>query len=382
MGNDEPLDGWLLSGIWGQDNQKIDEHQARMHRDLEQLADHLDNPPAGKKLDFYRSAMLDFAGMIGVAAADVPRAEDLYLRVVASGGTGSQYVQEELLNLLSGAEDERTVPFWVGLIDLKRPRDRFAARRRTRALASLARLAIHRNVPAAYAALRGLAHHPGEQVRAEAIYYWSLAYEAAERLLPPDVVADLTGIATQDGAFAPRFRARDALSASDEAVPLDHAGGVYEFKVTLTWAREFYCTIAARSEDNLDTLHALIQDAFEWDSDHLYAFYMNGVVWDDLYRFSCPMEGDNPPFTDEAILGELGLVPKHKFLYLFDYGDGHEFEVQVAAIRLQPEPGEYPRILERSGKPPEQYRGLDDDDDVDDSDDFDEWYGEEGDATG
>jgi hypothetical protein len=370
MRDDDPLMAWLMSDMWKLEDAEVVERQAVMHSDLDRLAAVLDNPPAGKKLDLYRASMLDFGGMIGLAAPDVARAEELYRRVFAAGGTGSQYVQEELLNLLSGAENERSVPFWVEIVDLQRPRDQFAARRRIIALASLARLAIHQDVPAAYAALRDLAHHPRENVRAPATFYWSEAYRSAKRPLPPDVVSDLTAIATQDTAFAPRFQARSALNDADLPVPFDNPGGRYEFKVTLTWARAFHCIVAARSEDNLDTLHGLIQNAFDWDSDHLYAFFMNGVAWDDLYRFSSPMEDDNPPFTEEAILGELGLVLRHKFLYLFDYGDGHEFEVQVVAVRPQPEPGAYPRIVERVGQPPEQYRSWGDE--ADEFDDLDE----------
>jgi hypothetical protein len=109
-----------------------------------------------------------------------------------------------------------------------------------------------------------------------------------------------------------------------------------------------------RSEETLDHLHFAIQSAIDWDADHLYSFFMNGKIYDQRYAFSCPHE-DNPPFTDEAIIGNLGLTLKHKFLYLFDYGDSNQFEVEVVGIRPEAERGKYPRVVESQGEAPEQY---------------------------
>ena len=42
------------------------------------------------------------------------------------------------------------------------------------------------------------------------------------------------------------------------------------------------------------------------------------MAHDGCYRVSCPYEEDSPPWTDEAVVGELGLTRGHKFLYYFD----------------------------------------------------------------
>ncbi|MBN1485500.1 MAG: plasmid pRiA4b ORF-3 family protein, partial [Chloroflexia bacterium] len=110
-----------------------------------------------------------------------------------------------------------------------------------------------------------------------------------------------------------------------------------------------------RSEQTLQDLHRAILRAFGWDSDHLYSFFMNGQAWDERYSFAAPFEQDRPRWTDEGVLGELGLTLKHKFLYYFDYGDSHRFEVQVVAIQAQAEPGEYPRLVDSRGEAPAQY---------------------------
>jgi shikimate kinase len=124
----------------------------------------------------------------------------------------------------------------------------------------------------------------------------------------------------------------------------------------LRGAKSIYRVIELRSEQDLDDLHSAIQSAFHWDSDHLYSFFMNGQRYDERYAFACPYEDDSPRSTDEAMIGELGLVVGHKFLYFFDYGDCHEFDVEVLSIRPRAGRGQYPRIAESKGRAPAQYR--------------------------
>ena len=169
------------------------------------------------------------------------------------------------------------------------------------------------------------------------------------------MLADISDIAVHDTAFGPRFQARSVLRAAGLPVLLDNPGGVYAFKVKFMWAKRVFRTIELRSEQTLDDLHFAIQRAIGWDADHLYSFYMNGQLYDRRYAFACPYEDDCPPCTDEAIIGELGLVVKHKFLYYFDYGDSHLFEVEVVGIRPQAEPGKYPRVVDSRGEAPRQY---------------------------
>ena len=165
----------------------------------------------------------------------------------------------------------------------------------------------------------------------------------------------MSTVAVQDAAFAPRFKARELLREMDLPVPLDNPAGVYTFKVKFKWAKTIYRVIEVRSKQTLDDLHWAIQQAIHWDNDHLYSFFMNGVTHDDRYRFSCPYEEDTPPWTHEAVIGELGLVKGHKFVYYFDYGDSHEFEIDVMDIRPTAGRAKYPRLIESHGQAPEQY---------------------------
>jgi hypothetical protein len=253
-------------------------------------------------------------------------------------------MQEALLNLIAASEEPSSIPFWLHILDRTKPRDQFRVQRFTMALAALARLAIRRHEVAAYNALRQVAHHDNPEIRGTAVYYLGRAYDEARQEIPSDVISELSDIASKDPAFAPRFQARNVLKGAGQPVPLDNPGGVYAFKVMFLFTRRIYRVIETRSEQTLDHLQSAIQQAIDWDNDHLYSFYMNNQKYDSRYRFACPYEEDRPPWTTEAIIGQLGLVLKHKFLYHFDYGDDHLFEIEVVDIRPEAYEGEYPTV--------------------------------------
>lgn len=355
MNRDDPLDNWLLvRSVNELDPKDVARRQAESHEALDRLTNVLDNPPV-KWTGMRDTGLWGSWNAVGFAPVDLARAQELYRRVYITGGAGSSYIQESLLSQIAAAEDPTSIPFWLEILDLSRPRDSFAEKRRTLALAALARLVIQRDIPAAADALRQAAHYIHPQVRALAVRYLGRVYLETERSIPPEVLADLSDIATHDAAFGPRFQARHVLREAELPVPLDNPGGVYAFKVKLMWDKRIYRTIEVKSEQTLDDLHFAIQRAIDWDADHLYSFYMNGKLYDQHYGFSCPENEDSPPFTDEARIGELGLVMKHKFLYYFDYGDSHQFEVEVVGIHPQAKSGKYPRVVERQGKAPAQY---------------------------
>lgn len=292
---------------------------------------------------------------------DVRRIQDEYRQVLEAGGPGTTYHQEALLNLIAVSADPASIPFWIALLDYRRPRDTFARRRRSFVFAALAYLAIQSNAAAAYDTLLELTRHPLPEIREPAVEYLGRAYLEAERPVPPEIVAHVSNIATEDRAFGPRYRARMLLGAIEEPIPLDNPGGAYVFKVKFEWDKRIYRSIAVRSEQTLGDLHLAIQDAIDWDDDHLYAFFMSGQVHDSRSMIAHPYLEDAPLFVDEVAVGELGLVKKHKFVYFFDYGDSHEFEVEVVDIHPQAEPGAYPRLVDSKGEAPPQYDLIDDD---------------------
>ena len=135
--------------------------------------------------------------------------------------------------------------------------------------------------------------------------------------------------------------------------------GNYTFKVMLdkiTWRK-----IKLSHQHTLEALHLSIQEAFDFDNDHLYSFFMDGKRYsEDAYHSSW---GDEEPFAENAVIGELGLYTGQKILYLFDYGDSWEFVVQLLAIEENEEELKKPQITEIKGEAPPQYGFYDDDDD-------------------
>jgi hypothetical protein len=358
MSRDDPFEKWdidpkLKRSLSPQRRAQLD---GETRAALDELQQFLDHPPPRRSFWDVRIGLL--LQSRGLPSDQLARAQDLYRRVVETGGAGNTYVQEHLLDLLAATEDSASIPFWLDIVNLARPRDSFATKRRTYAVAALARLAICSNLPETYAALCQLTRYPRPVIRALAVYYLGRAYRDGRRPLPTEVLAGLSGIALRDPSFEPRFQARMLLHATDNPVPLDNPGGVYAFQVRYKWLEGITRTIELKSEQTLWDLHRAIQRALRWGDDHLYSFFMNGEKYDRRYAFACPYEEDNPPWADEAVIGELGLRPTHKFLYYFDYGDSHEFEIQLVGIYPQSASGEYPRVVESRGDI-EQYPSRD-----------------------
>ncbi|MBD0258492.1 MAG: plasmid pRiA4b ORF-3 family protein, partial [Cytophagales bacterium] len=151
-------------------------------------------------------------------------------------------------------------------------------------------------------------------------------------------------------AFAPLFEPGELVESFYSDTPA-FTPGRYELKVALD--KKLYRTIAIGASATLDDLHLAIQDAFRFDNDHLYAFYMDGEAWSDD-RFNAPGL-EEPPFTTDAKLGELDLYAGRRFLYLFDFGDSWEFWVTVLQVDpAAPEP-KSPKVVDKLGKNPKQY---------------------------
>ena len=125
--------------------------------------------------------------------------------------------------------------------------------------------------------------------------------------------------------------------------------GTYVFHVTLPGVSR---TIAMSYDYTLEDLHLAIQDAFDFDNDHLYAFYMDGKRF-SRHAYKDP-RCDEAPFADEAAAGQLDLYVGQRFLYFFDFGHSWEFGVELREISDAPHRGR-PTIVAAKGTPPQQY---------------------------
>jgi len=131
----------------------------------------------------------------------------------------------------------------------------------------------------------------------------------------------------------------------------------YTFKVSLdatVWRK-----IKLSYKHSLDDLHLSIQKAFDFDNDHLYAFFMDGKRY-SRNAYNSPW-GNEGPYANEAILGNLDWYTGQKILYYFDYGDSWEFAVQLLTIHEDEPPIAKATIIEIKGKAPSQYQYYEED---------------------
>jgi hypothetical protein len=140
----------------------------------------------------------------------------------------------------------------------------------------------------------------------------------------------------------------------------------YRFKVSYRGADDVWFIIETSAKHTLDDLHDAIIDAADFDDDHLHAFFLSGRAWDKDTEYG---HGD-ARYSSAISIGKLQLRMKQRFLYLFDFGDQHEFDVQLSETSPEPprDARSRPRIVEKHDEMPPQYPDWDDE-----SEDEDDW---------
>lgn len=137
----------------------------------------------------------------------------------------------------------------------------------------------------------------------------------------------------------------------------------YTFKIVPKRSRGFYVIIEAFESNTFDQLHRAILGTLRWDEDHLYSFFMSGKAWDRETEYSTDdCVEDMPMLRDrnskKAKINSLAAKAGDRFLYPYDYGDCHEFDIEVLDIRTVSRKGSHPMILELRGSVPVQYPSI------------------------
>jgi hypothetical protein len=120
------------------------------------------------------------------------------------------------------------------------------------------------------------------------------------------------------------------------------------------------------SKSSLLDLHEAVQDAVDFDRDHLFEFFGGRhqrdrkVVFENSYAWEASFD-----IYDGITLEQVYPLPKScKLYYHFDFGDDWYFEIKL--IRRKPREPEagvtYPRIIEAIGPNPPQYNNEFDED--------------------
>ena len=109
----------------------------------------------------------------------------------------------------------------------------------------------------------------------------------------------------------------------------------------------------------LAEVHHAIQQAVEFDNDHLYAFF---VARNERAQKRFMLDDENELVFSRELNQLFPLPDKQSLFYLFDYGDNWIFKIVPTRKRPhEPVAGiEYPRVVKETGTKPIQYSNPDD----------------------
>ena len=137
-----------------------------------------------------------------------------------------------------------------------------------------------------------------------------------------------------------------------------------------------YRHIKIDADSALSQLSSAILDAFEFDDDHMHAFFMDNRAWSQNPKACYWSNGDDGmtvnvnPGTNEVSLRDVQLTVGQKFLYLFDFGDEWRFSCRV--LKILDEQTKKPQVVRSVGGAPKQYGNFDFEDWDEDEEDPDE----------
>lgn len=160
------------------------------------------------------------------------------------------------------------------------------------------------------------------------------------------------------------------LNLQKKLLPLEYEyiSGTYQLKVMLN--KKCYRVISIGGGADFVALHYAIINAFDFDDDHLYAFYMNGMEsgYDDeenqILSPNCNdgvFYGGENTYADEILVGKMGLFEGKTFLYVFDFGDRWQFNIVVEKIIPSEVELTEATVIASLGESPEQYRDWEED---------------------
>lgn len=126
--------------------------------------------------------------------------------------------------------------------------------------------------------------------------------------------------------------------------------GTYTLKVSLD--KNLWRMLKLSHNTTFHELHLLIQQAFDFDNDHMYAFYTGSSYRNGKEFYSADPLGESNEYEDLTI-EDAEIYKGQQFVYLFDFGDMWEFKIQVMDFIENEETDS--KIIESKGESPQQY---------------------------
>lgn len=111
-------------------------------------------------------------------------------------------------------------------------------------------------------------------------------------------------------------------------------------------------TLAVPTTARMTALHDALQEAFGWQDDHLYSFWLDGSFWGaPESEVTSPVEHDSDARSAVLPLRELDLRVGQRLAYVFDFGD--EWRVMLTLREVVDD--RLPPVIERTGQAPPKY---------------------------
>ena len=129
-------------------------------------------------------------------------------------------------------------------------------------------------------------------------------------------------------------------------------------------ARQIWREVEVAANQTLDVLGWAIPQAFEFDLDHMWSFYLSGKAWDtdteyavspdeDIFTGKSARNANTTLIRDVPYPGKTG---KKEFLFVYDFGDEWHFGVKLLRTSPTVEPqARFPQLVAAQGDSPEEY---------------------------
>ena len=135
------------------------------------------------------------------------------------------------------------------------------------------------------------------------------------------------------------------------------------YVISASLGKGCYRHIRISAAATLYSLAEAILDAFDFDNDHLHAFFLDNNSWSDADSYYLePDYGQRD--SSKYMLEKAGFREELKFVFLFDFGDEWEFKCKV--LKELDEATKEAEVLRSVGEAPEQYPDYSEEDDEDD----------------
>ncbi|MFH0955086.1 MAG: hypothetical protein V1777_03195 [Candidatus Micrarchaeota archaeon] len=127
-------------------------------------------------------------------------------------------------------------------------------------------------------------------------------------------------------------------------------------------SKKFSRTIELDEYQTLDDLHYAILSELHWTDEHLYSFFLAPKPYShnpelEFTRSKETAEQTGAKTADVPLKG-LGLKKGQKFCYVYDFGDDHQFQINVIGFgKIQPKE-KYPKLIKKNGESIKQYPDL------------------------